>query len=482
MTDYEKYEEDVVYTDLVNLLEETKVTKSLYERINNSLDPYVPGNELQRGEIPYAVVRPENSEEVSIVMKYANEKTIPVYVRGSGTSLHGAARFKEKGIVINVRNMNHLKIEEEFGWVEFGPGHRVLYVKEALEKRGYFLPLVPGSIRIASIGGIISNNTSAHGVDTELGKPRDYILGLEVVLPTGEIVKTGTKSLRRIAGTDLTQYFVGGDGLMGVITSIRMQLMPMFESTYGVAYFKDLESLARAVQRIYLDKVPPPMFLEMLDERVAKIAFKIKGLSEPKGPLIMFQVKGRDKEDANKKVTQLVECIKKESPIEAKEITDMEEWHKIWGARESSLPYICQGGKGVFAFCEVVSTVPGLVACMQDVKGMSKGKPTLEKLGEPYLFGHIGCLTFHPCFIIPADWPEEDKRKAYEEVFDKEAELNLKYDTAGGEWGQFAMRGPFFGAKWGESAYDFVEKIKTAVDPKNILNPNVMRKTVLENR
>ena len=137
---------------------------------------------------------------------------------------------------------------------------------------------------------------------------------------------------------------------MGIITSIRMQLMPMFESTYGVAYFKDLDSLARAVQRIYLDKAPQPMFLEFLDERVAKIAFKIKGLSEPKGPLIMFQVKGRDKEDAEKKVTQLVDCIKKESPIEAKVIEDLDEWHKIWGARESSLPYICQGGKGGFCF------------------------------------------------------------------------------------------------------------------------------------
>ena len=209
MTDYKKYENDSVYSDLVELLDEKKVTKSLYERINNSLDPYMAGNELQKGEIPYAVVRPENTEEVSTVMKYANEKSIPVYVRGSGTSLHGAARFKEKGIVINVRNLNHLQIEEEFGWAEFGPGHRVLYVKEELEKRDYFLPLVPGSIRIASIGGIISNNTSAHSVDTELGKPRDYILGLEVVLPTGEIVKTGTKSLRRIAGTDLTPVFRG---------------------------------------------------------------------------------------------------------------------------------------------------------------------------------------------------------------------------------------------------------------------------------
>ena len=118
---------------------------------------------------------------------------------------------------------------------------------------------------------------------------------------------------------------------------------------------------------------------------------------------------------------------------------------------------------------------------MHDVKGMSKGKPTLEKLGEPYLFGHIGCLTFHPTFIIPADWPEEDKRKAYEEVFAKEAELNLKYDTAGGEWGQFAMRDDFFTEKFGESGYAFVEKIKKAVDPKNILNPNIMRKTVLGN-
>jgi len=364
---------------------------------------------------------------------------------------------------------------KDYGFVEFGPGHRVLFIKEQLEKEGYFLPLVPGSIRVASIGGIISNNTSAHAVDSCLGKPRDYILGLEVVLPTGEVLETGTKSLRRAAGTDLTQYFVGGDGLLGVITKIRMRLVPALKNAYGVAFFDDLTPLARAVQRIYLEKAPPPLFLELLDRRVAKLSFEIQGLPEPPGPLIMFQAIGQTQEEADSKIEQLVKVIQKESPIESKVIGDVSEWHKIWLARESALPYVCQAGKGVFALSEIVSTVPGLVDCLQDTLNMGKGMPALGKLGEPYLFGHIGALTLHPTFIIPPDWSAEEKAKVAEEMFAKEAEINAKYGTCGGEWGQFSRRTPFYLKRYGEKAFQLVKEIKKVFDPNGILNPDVFR-------
>ena len=474
MVEYPEYKPEDVYEDVKRIVPEEFVSKSIFERINDSLDPYTSGTDIIPEELPYVVVRPGSTEEVSELMKYANSKKIPVFVRGSGTSLHGAARFHHKGIVLNVSRLTHLDIRKEYGFVEFGPGHRVLHVKEQLEKEGYFLPLVPGSIRVASIGGIISCNTSAHAVDSCLGKPRDYVLGLQVVLPTGEVLETGTRSLRRAAGTDLTQYFVGGDGILGIITGVRMRLVPTFENAYGVAFFDDLIPLARAVQRVYVEKVPPPLFLELLDKPVAEMAFELQGLPRPPGPLIMFHFNGNTKEEAIYKINRLVEVVQKESPIEAKRIDDLDEWHKVWLSRESALPYCCQAGKGVFALSEVVSTVPALVDCAKDARDMHQGKPTLEKLGKPYLFGHIGALTFHPTFVIPADWPAEEKAKAVDEIFAKEAELNVKYGTCGGEWGQFARRSPFFIKRYGEKAFQLVRGMKKLFDPNNILNPNIL--------
>jgi len=474
MGEYPDYKPEDIYDDLSKVLPKESLSKSVFERINNALDPYTFASDISREKLPYLVVRPGSTDEVSALMKYANSKKIPVYVRGSGTSLQGASRYRHKGIVLNVSRLNHLNIMKNYGFVESGPGHRVLHVKSQLEKEGYYLPLVPGSIRVASIGGIISNNSSAHAVDSCLGKPRDYVLGLEVVLPTGEVLQTGTKSLRRAAGTDLTHYFVGGDGLLGVITGIRMRLLPSFKNAYGVAFFDDPIPLARAVQRVYLEKAPPPLFFEFLDERVAQISFKIQGLAPPPGPLLMFHAIGATEEEATYKINEVVKAIQKESPTEAKRIEDINEWHKIWLARESALPYICQAGKGVFGLSEIVSTVPDLVDCLKDAMNMGKGMPTLEKLGQPYLFGHIGALTFHPVFIIPADWPTEEKAKVVEEMFLKEAEINEKYGTCGGEWGQFARRAPFYLKRYGEKAFQMVRGVKKLFDPNNILNPDVL--------
>ena len=473
MAEYPEYKLEDVYQDVTKIIPGEFVSKSIFERINNSLDPYTSGTDIVPEELPYVVVRPGSTEEVSGLMKYANSKKIPVYIRGSGTSLHGAARFHHKGIVLNVSRLTRLDIKKDYGFVEFGPGHRVLHVKEELEKEGYFLPLVPGSIRVASIGGIISNNTSAHAIDSCLGKPRDYVLGLEVVLPTGEVLNTGGKSLRRMAGTDLSQYFIGGDGILGMITGVRMRLVPLFANAYGVAFFEDLEPLARAVQRVYWEAIPP-LFLELLGKRTAEIGFGIQGLPKPPGPVIMFHAIGIREEEANYKIDEIVKAVQKEKPVEARSVDDIDEWHKIWLARESALPYVCQGGKGVFGISEVVSTIPALVECIKEASDYGKGKPTLEKLGKPYLFGHIGALTFHPTYVIPVDWSDEDKAKVVIEMFEKETELNLRYGTSGGEWGQFARRNPFFVKRYGEKAFELVKGMKKVFDPNNILNPNML--------
>jgi len=472
MVEYPEYKPEDIYEDLKRIIPEEFVSISIFESANNATGPYA--FELRKEELPYAVVRPGSTEEVSNLMKYANTKKIPVHVRGSGTSLHGASMYRHRGIVLNVSRLTHLNIAEEDGFVEFGAGHRVEFVKEKLEEKGYFLPLLPGSIRVASIGGIFANNTSGHAVDSCLGRPRDYVLGLEVVLPTGEVLQTGTRSLRRIAGTDLTQYFVGGDGLLGVITNIRMRLVPSVKNAYGVAVFDDLVPLIRAVQRIYWEKAPPPLSLDLIDKRTAEASYKIAGLEPPPGSLIHFHVIGQTEDEASFNINKLFEVMRKESPLELKRVDTVDEWRELSKPRELAFLYLCQSKKGRYCISEIVSTLSNLVDCAKDVLNMADGMPTLSKLGQPYLAGHLGALIIHPGFVIPMDWPAEEKAKVIDELFLKEAELNIKYGTCGGEWGQFSKRSSFYIGRYGEKNYQLVRGVKRLFDPNNILNPSVL--------
>jgi FAD/FMN-containing dehydrogenase len=122
---------------------------------------------------------------------------------------------------------------------------------------------------------------------------------------------------------------------------------------------------------------------------------------------------------------------------------------------------------------EVVSNLKDLPECMLEVQHFNEGLPTLGQL-ELFLFGHIGGLTFHPGVLVPRDWDNDKKRQAVNERFQRETELNLKYRTCGGEWGQFAKRTPFWIQRYGDTSYELVKRMKHAFDPHNILNPGIL--------
>ena len=105
---------------------------------------------------------------------------------------------------------------------------------------------------------------------------------------------------------------------------------------------------------------------------------------------------------------------------------------------------------------------------------MGEDMPTLKKLGGNYLYGHMGALSFHPTFVTPADWPDEEKANVVREVFLKEAEINIRYGTCGGEWGQTARRVPFYREQYGEKNFQLIREMKKVFDPNNILNPDVL--------
>ena len=164
-------EQEAVIGELEGIVSKKYVMTHIFERIKSSLDtfPY----EADRDTLPAAVVMPGSTDEVSRIMRYAAAARVPVFVRGSGTSFLGASRYHVPGVVLSTRRLDSIELFEVFGYFECGRGAISDHVEEALKPGGFFLPAAPGSRLIASMGGIIANNTSAHIVDTSIGKPGD---------------------------------------------------------------------------------------------------------------------------------------------------------------------------------------------------------------------------------------------------------------------------------------------------------------------
>jgi glycolate oxidase len=424
--------------------------------------------DVEEKNMPYAVVRPSNSSEISRLLKYANEKLLPVHIHGSGTSLVGLARPKAKGIVMDTARMKGIKVYPERGYFEVGPGMHVAQVKKELAKYNALLPVFPGSELVATIGGAIAVNTSAHGVDAALGKPGDFILGLEVVLPTGQILQTGTESTRRPAGIDPTKYFIGSEGLLGVLTKIRMRLIPMPYFEQVVAYYNRTEDILHTVIDMYKKGIHPPLFFEYLDERAAKIGFEAVGLEEPQGAVSMMRLHSWSKEGSKEKAKKFIEFLKENNPIETKIVSDEEEWGKIWQSRAEAGNYMYR--LGMTFGSEISPRVDKLIEAFHDAQSIVKNLDSYKN-AEFISFGHIGAPTIHAYAFIPTkDIANEVKKAITLEMREKTEDLNIKYGGCGGEWGLTAQRVSFLKKKYGESLYELLVTMKKAFDPNDILN------------
>ena len=462
-----------VYETIKDIVGEKNISENFFELVNNTIDAFPYELDLERETLPYVVVKPGDEKDISEIFQFANQEDIPDYPRGSGTRFTGSARAPHKGIILSTSRINFIEIDPEQGYFECGPGAVVNAVDTALAKQGFFLPVYPGSKLVATMGGMMAGNTSGHIIDACIGKPADYVLGLKVVLPTGEILETGSKGLRKPAGTDLTKFFVGNDGLTGIVTRIRMRLLPARDRAFGIAYFDDAASVARAVVRMYREKAPAPLFMEFMDQVTTTIGFEHAGLPIPPGCSIFFASLGSSKEVASDNNQHLLEVMKKESPVSAEEIKDITEWMKIWTAREVIISSLMQKHDGHFSGPEIVTTLANLVDCIKELEHYVEMAPVFEGLPY-YLLGHIGALTFHPTLIIPREWDNEKKRKVVDAEFDVEREMNLRFGTCGGEWLQFGKRTRFFKERYGERAYDLVRQIKAVFDPKDILSRGIL--------
>ena len=217
--------------------------------------------------IPDAVALPGSSEEISRIMLLANRERFPVIPRGGGSGMTGGALAVQGGLVLSLERFNRiLMIDQENLIAKVEPGVITARLQEEVERLDLFYPPDPASADVSTLGGNVAE--CAGGLrGLKYGVTRDYVLGLTVVLPTGEIINTGVETMKGVAGYDLTRLIVGSEGTLAVITSITLRLIPKPAAKRTMtAFFRDIRGAARTVSNIIREKITPAT-LEFMDRQ-----------------------------------------------------------------------------------------------------------------------------------------------------------------------------------------------------------------------
>ncbi|MFB3160933.1 glycolate oxidase subunit GlcD [Neobacillus sp. 179-J 1A1 HS] len=445
---------------LISIVTEKNFDDSKIERLVYSYDA-TPNFQ----SMPDAVISPRNSEEISDILKICNQYGVPIVPRGSGTNLCAGTCPTEGGIVVLFKHMNKiLEIDEENLTVTVQPGVITLDMIHAIEEKGLFYPPDPSSMKISTIGGNINENSGGlRGL--KYGVTRDYVMGLEAVLPNGDIIRTGGKLAKDVAGYDLTRLFVGSEGTLGVITEATLKLIPMPETRKTMlALYQDLSAAARSVSKIIANKIIPTT-LEFLDQATLKVVedYAQIGLPTDVQAVLLIEQDGPP-EVVERDIAKIAEVCKQQNAVSIQIAATEEEAMALRTARRAALSAVAR-----LAPTTILedATVP-----RSEIANMVKA---INEITEKYqlticTFGHAGDGNLHPTCATDARNHDEMERveKAFAEIFEKAIELG---GTITGEHGVGAMKAPYLEWKLKKEGIAAMMGIKQAFDPNNIMNP-----------
>ena len=415
--------------------------------------------------MPDAVVCPRNTAEVSEILKICNEYKVPIVPRGSGTNLCAGTCPTEGGVVLLFKHMNNItEIDEENLTITVQPGVVTLDMIHAIEEKGLFYPPDPSSMKISTIGGNINENSGGlRGL--KYGVTRDYVIGLEAVLANGDIIRTGGKLAKDVAGYDLTRLFVGSEGTLGVITEATLKLIPMPETRKTMlALYQDLNAAAKSVSKIIANKIIPTT-LEFLDQQTLKVVedFAQIGLPTNVQAVLLIEQDG-PLEVVDRDMKKIAEVCKQENAVSIQTAATEEEADALRTARRAALSAIARLKPTTILEDATVprSEIANMVEAINDIS--EKYQLTI------CTFGHAGDGNLHPTCATDARNHEEMERveNAFAEIFEKAIELG---GTITGEHGVGAMKAPYLEWKLKAEGIAAMKAIKQAFDPNNIMNP-----------
>ena len=415
--------------------------------------------------LPDLIVYPFNREQISAILKLANEARFPVIPRGAGTGFTGGTLPVEGGVVLVLTKMNRvLQIDPENLVAVVEPGVVTYHLQQEVEKIGLFYPPDPASLKSSTIGGNVAECAGGPRA-VKYGVTKDYVLGLEVVLPTGEIITTGAQTVKSVVGYDLTKLLVGSEGTLGIITKIILRLLPLPKAKRTMlAMFPNIEAAATTVSQIISSRIIPTT-LEFMDNATIRCVedYLHMGLPVEAGALLIIEVDGAP-EVLNGEVGEIQKICQANRAIETKLAKDDREAEELWKARRAVSSAVVK--LNPTKINEDVTVPRSKVAnLLRQMEAISK-KHNLIIVN----FGHAGDGNIHVNVLIDRRKPGEEERAhlAVKEIF--EATLGLG-GTLSGEHGIGITKAPYLAMELGDMGVKVMKRIKQSFDPNNILNP-----------
>ncbi len=419
---------------------------------------------------PDAVLFPKDEDEVSEILKYCNQNKIIITPRGAGSGFTGGALPKNGGIVLAFeKHMNKiLEIDEKNMLAIVQPGVINKDLQRHVEELGLFYPPDPASELYSTLGGNVSENAGGMRA-AKYGITKDFVMALRAVLPNGDIIRAGKKTIKDVAGYNIAGILIASEGTLGVITQITLKLLPKpkYESSY-MAVFPTVDDAMNAVFKSLAAGANPVAmeFIDSLSVSAIKEKLGVK-LPENAGALLIGDVDGNVKEEVTFQIDTLKKSFQKNGCNSFSVAEEKEQREKIWYARRNVSQCV---------------TVYGSKKLNEDISVPRSKLPQalkeINKIGEKYgfsvpCFGHAGDGNIHVNVMVDGSDPKqlEDGHKAIKEVF----ELVVKMGgTLSGEHGIGLSKAPFMEIAFSDGELALFKSIKQAFDPNNILNPGKM--------
>ncbi len=415
--------------------------------------------------LPDAVVFPENSDDISAILKLANKERFFVIPRGAGSGMTGGSLPVQGGIVIVMKRLNRiLEIDRDNFIARVQPGVVTGHFHKAVEKESLFYPPDPASSDFSTLGGNIAECAGGPRA-VKYGVTRDYVLGLGVVLPTGDIIKTGVKTVKGVVGYDLTRLLVGSEGTLGIITDMILRLIPLPESISTIAVvFDQMEVAAQTVSEIIRRGIIPRT-IEYMDNasiRCTESYLKI-GLPVDAGAMLLIEVDGKENETATEIEVLKSLCMHK-GARDVKMAETNAERDDLWKARKAISPALYKYAPDKINEDIVVprSKIPDMVRKIAELR---------ERSGLTMAsFGHAGDGNIH--FNVMFDKRNRDEFQKAEAAVEEVFEYTLKLGgTISGEHGIGITKSSYIKKEIGETELFLMKQIKKVFDPNGILNP-----------
>jgi glycolate oxidase len=413
---------------------------------------------------PALVVWPRGTDDISRILRYASEEDMPVVPRGAGTGMTAGSVPGEGAVVLSFERMNRiLELDPANLNVLVEPGVINGTLQKELAAGGYFYPPDPASLKFCTIGGNVAENAGGPRA-LKYGVTRDYVMELEAVLPSGEVITTGVKTYKGVVGYDLTRLLVGSEGTLAVITKIRLRVLPEPEAvTALLALFGDVEVAGRAVSGIIASKIIPRT-LEFMDREavLAVESYKPAGLPTDVEALLLVELDGHPRaiQEEAERVVRMCEDLGGEVRV-ARDALSRE---RLWDSRRAISPALHHLDMRKINEDIVVprSELPAMLSFLRELS---------ERSGIKIVnFGHAGDGNIHVNIMVDRD-DEEALRKGHALAGEMFGHVLSLGGTISGEHGVGLTKADFIGMEVKPAEMSLMRGVKGLFDPRNILNP-----------